>query len=112
MRATLLLLSIYFFVQSTIFGGAIAYFLYSLAPPTKDGIPLSFSPQHLPPYFNMVLYVGLFLSLALFIVYAEPIVTRIFKNRRTLGIPITIAAVPFYFILLYLVSTGIKNLFS
>jgi hypothetical protein len=105
-----LILSIYVFIQSTFFGGTIAHFLYFLTPPKVNGIQLSFSPYHLIPYFNIVLYAGLTVSGMLFCLASEPFIARRVKNKRIISIPISIIIVPFYFIVIYIITACVKNL--
>ncbi len=103
-------LSIYLFIQSTFFVGKIAFLIYCLAPPKINGIPESFSPYHLVSYFNIVLYCGVSLSGILFYLGAEPFVTLQMKNRRIIGIALTIIITPVYFILLFTIFSGIQHL--
>jgi hypothetical protein len=107
-----LILSIYVFLQSTFFGGTIAHFLYFFAPPKVSGIQLSFSPYHLIPYFNFVLYAGLTVSGILFCLASEPFIARRMKYTRIISIPASIIILPFYFIVIYISFTCVKNLLN
>ena len=104
-------LSIYFFIQSTFFMDKIALFLYYLSPPQINGIPVSFSPYHLLPYFNLVLYCGVSISGILFFLGAEPLVTLRMEKRKIKGIALTIIIMPAYFILLFTIFSGLQHFF-
>ena len=106
------ILSIYFFFQSTFFAGNIAFLAYYLWPPKSNGIPASFSPYLLIPYFNFALYCGLSISGILFCLSAEPFMTRLFKHRRIISVPLTIIFTPIFFILLYALFTVAQYCFS
>jgi hypothetical protein len=107
-----LILSFYVFIQSTFFGGTIAHFFYYLAPPKVNGIQLSFSPNHLIPYFNIVFYAGLTVSGILFCLASEPFIARRINNKRIISIPVSIIIVPFYFLFIYISTAGVKNLLN
>lgn len=110
--ALFLLLSIYCFVFPTIFGGTLARYLYFLAPPKSDGAPLPFAPHQLVPYYNTVIYSGLVISGLLFCVAVEPYITPRFKNRRAVSVPVTLLVTPVYFVLLFLITAGVKKILA
>lgn len=103
-------LSIYVFIQSTFFAEKIAFLIYYLAPPKINGIPVSFSPYHLVPYFNLVLYCGASISGLLFYLGVEPFITLQMKNRRIVGSALTIIITPAYFLLLFTIFSAIQHL--
>jgi ABC-type Na+ efflux pump permease subunit len=107
-----LIFSVYFFVQFTFWGGNIAHFFYFLIPPKVNGIPVSFSPYHVIPYFNFVLSAGLILSGVFFLFAAEPFVAQRFSNKKIYSTLTTIILVPFFFCFIYFSSIGVKNLLN
>ncbi len=109
-RILFLILSVYVFVQCTLFMGKVADLLFCLTAPKIEGGPVFYSPYGMIPYFNIVLYGGLIISGVFFFLSAEPFFAHRFKNKRIISMPLTIVITPFYFILLYLSSAGVHNL--
>lgn len=103
-------LSVYAFLQCTFFIGAPAHLLLYLTAPSVDGHPVLLSPYDMVRYFNIVFNTGLMISGLLFIASAEPVIKHRVKNRRYISLPLAILATPFYFILLYLGSSGVSAL--
>ncbi len=104
-RFLFLVVSIYVFIQCTIFMTDTANVLFSLAAPKINGEPMLFSPYNMISYCNIVLHGGIIISSILFIISIEPII-RYRLKKRFISIPLAIISTPFYFILLYIVFQG------
>lgn len=108
----LLLISVYLFLQCTFFIKIPAFLIYTMMDTIIHGQLRSFSPYNLIPYYNTVFYVGLLLSGLLFVLAILPFVKRRANCRTLYSLPLTIIICPFYFGLLYLTFSGIKNIFQ
>jgi hypothetical protein len=78
-------LSVYIFIQTSFFPGLFAHPFISMFEPKIDGRITILSPYVLVWYYNIVTYVGLLISVPLFLHAIELTNIRIFTSKATLS---------------------------